>query len=120
MIKAMTTIATAMLAAIRKVRRPSYQPISLKMPRKNSPNPCSKPSPRAVLIKESRKNTADQSGPDQCVGALQAVRLGPSTSNSRPQAEYAGDRQGCDTKNTVRHRTIGGPSRTFQTKSPGF
>jgi hypothetical protein len=57
--KAMTATATAMLAAICKLRRSSYQPLCLKMPRKKSPNPPSKPSPRAVLIKESRKNTPD-------------------------------------------------------------
>ena len=57
--KAMTTTATAMLAAICKLRRSSYQPLCLKMPRKKSPNPRSKPSPRAVLIKESRKNAPD-------------------------------------------------------------
>jgi hypothetical protein len=57
--KAMTTTATAMLAAICKLRRSSYQPLCLKMPRKKSPNPRSKPSPRAVFIKESRKNAPD-------------------------------------------------------------
>jgi hypothetical protein len=75
-----------MLAAICKVRRSSYQPLCLKKPRKKSPNPRSKPSPRAVLIKESRKNTPDNR-PDKCVGAWKAVGLGPSASNSGPQAE---------------------------------
>src|SRR6516164_9770092 len=57
--KAMTTTATAMLAAICKLRRSSYQPLCLKMPRKKSPNPRSKPRPRAVFIKDSRKNAPD-------------------------------------------------------------
>src|SRR6516162_8408951 len=57
--KAMTTTATAMLAAICKLRRSSYQPLCLKMPRKKSPNPRSKPRPRAVFINDSRKNAPD-------------------------------------------------------------
>src|SRR5262249_11663569 len=57
--KAMTTTATAMLTAICKLRRSSYQPLCLKMPRKKSPNPRSKPRPRAVFIKDSRKNAPD-------------------------------------------------------------
>src|SRR5262249_10849868 len=42
-----------------KLRRSSYQPLCLKMPRKKSPNPRSKPRPRAVFIKDSRKNAPD-------------------------------------------------------------
>jgi hypothetical protein len=44
-----------------------------------------------------------QSRPDQCVVAWQAVVLGPSASNSGPQAEQAGDRQCRDTQDIVRH-----------------
>src|SRR5262244_3798346 len=57
--KAITTTATAMLAAICKLRRSSYQPLCMKMPRKKSPNPRSKPRPRAVFIKDSRRNAPD-------------------------------------------------------------
>jgi hypothetical protein len=51
--------AWAMLAVTCKVRRSSYQPLCLKMSRKKPPNPRSKPRPRAVFIKDSRKNTAE-------------------------------------------------------------
>jgi len=49
----MTTTATAMLAAICKLRRSSYQPLCLKIPRKKSPNPRSKPRPHTVFIRDS-------------------------------------------------------------------
>ena len=51
--KTMTTTATAMLAAICKLRRSSYQPLCLKIPRKKSPNPRSKPRPHTVFIRDS-------------------------------------------------------------------
>src|SRR3954447_9867772 len=55
----MTTRAMAMLAAICKLRRSSYQPRCLKMSRKRPPNPRSKPRPRAVFSRDSRKNALD-------------------------------------------------------------
>src|SRR4029453_8269511 len=55
----MTTTAMAMLAAICRLRRSSYQPRCLKMSRKKPPNPRSKPRPRAAFIRDSRKNATD-------------------------------------------------------------
>jgi hypothetical protein len=49
-----------MLVVICNIRRSSYQPLCLKMLRRKPPNPRSSPRPRAVFVREIKKNTADR------------------------------------------------------------
>jgi len=67
----------------------------------------SKPAQQAEAARRLHQGQKEkhgrQSGPDQCVGAWQAVVMGPSASNSGPQAEQAGDQQCRDTQDIVRH-----------------
>jgi len=104
MTKTITTAATAMLAVICcKVRRSSYQPLCLKMSRKKPPNPLSKPSPRAVLIKDSRKNTADSLSQTSASEPGKPWLWARRQATAVPCAEQAGDPQCYDTRDIVRH-----------------